>query len=322
MPNSNFNTTIKRVTLKFGADATNFVPSDGSEALTVNLAIPVIGNSAAEEMIASCDKGAILIPSGDPRIKLLNFGDQRVAVAVAPIKDGLAAATESLYQRLFQLFEGRQIYRFWSYVPDINQVEDDHENYWRFNAGRHTAYRAHYGDDCEAMMPAASAVGCSGDSLVVVAIGGTHPVTHFENPRQVPSYRYPQAYGPKPPSFARGTVVWTDHQQTTPHSVILSGTSSIVGHQTVGQESITDQIEVTIENMRIVIDQMHVASRSEESAPLPDHAEFKIYLRYPEHADEALAALTKAFAVNPSRVVILESAICRPDLDVEMEGRW
>ncbi len=322
MHESNFNTTIKRVTLKFGADATSFAPSDGGEALSVNLAIPVVGDSMAEEIIATSESGTPLLPSGDPRIKLLNLGDQRIAVAVAPIKDGLADATESLFKRLFQLFDGRQVYRFWNYVPDINDVHDEQENYWRFNAGRHTAYRAHYGDDCEAMMPAASAVGCSGDALVVVAIGGTHPVTHFENPRQVPSYRYPQTYGPKPPSFARGTVVWTDHDQTTPHSVILSGTSSIVGHQTVGHESITNQIAVTIENMRIVIDQMHIASGSKKSATLPDHAEFKIYLRHPEHADEALAALRAAFAVDPSRVVILESDICRPDLDVEMEGRW
>lgn len=322
MHESNFNTTIKRVTLKFGADATCFASDDASDALTVNLAIPAVCLSGDEEIIARCDTGATLAPSGDPRIKLLNFADQRVAIAIAPVADSLAAVTESLYKRLFQLYDGRQIYRFWNYVPDINQIHDDQENYWRFNAGRHTAYRAHYGDDCEAMMPAASAVGCAGDSLVIVAIGGTQPVTHFENPRQVPSYRYPQTYGPKPPSFARGTVVWTDHQQTTPHSVILSGTSSIIGHQTVGQESITEQIAVTIENMRIVIDQMHVASGSEESTPLPDHAEFKIYLRYPEHADEALAALTAAFKINPSHVVILESAICRPDLDVEMEGRW
>lgn len=322
MHESNFNTTIKRVTLKFGADATNFVTSDESGALTVNLAIPVIGNSVCEEVIAISDNDETLLPSGDPRIKLLNLGDQRVAVAVAEVNDDLEASTESLYKRLFQLFDGRQVYRFWNYVPDINEIHNDQENYWRFNAGRYAAYRAHFGDDCEAMMPAASAVGCAGDALVIVALGGTHPVTHFENPRQVPSYRYPQTYGPKPPSFARGTVVWTDHGQTSPYSVILSGTSSIVGHETIGHKSVTNQIAVTIENMRIVINQMHAASGSEESSPLPENAEFKIYLRYPEHADEALAALSAAFTVDPSHVLILESAICRPDLDVEMEGRW
>ncbi len=56
-------------------------------------------------------------------------------------------------------------------------------------------------------MPAATGIGTSGEGVgfyFLTCRDGERAVKHVENS---PAYRYPLQYGPKSPSFARGTLL-------------------------------------------------------------------------------------------------------------------
>ncbi len=96
------------------------------------------------------------------------------------------------------------LFRMWNYFPNINEVQQDFERYKRFCIGRHEAFAARY-QDFRVVIPAASAVGTSNGKFQVIFIAGKRPGMHLENPRQVSAYNYPDAYGPKSPTFSRAT---------------------------------------------------------------------------------------------------------------------
>ena len=89
--------------------------------------------------------------------------------------------------------------RVWNYVPRIHDVSSGIERYRVFCKGRSEAFAAHYGESFPHRLPAASAVGCPGETLVVHLLASREPGRHLENPRQVPAFRYPERYGPRSP---------------------------------------------------------------------------------------------------------------------------
>ena len=78
-----------------------------------------------------------------------------------------------------------------------------------FNAGRFEALSDWFGGPGRLpdSLPAASAVGHDGDDFAVHCLLLSRPGVAVENPRQVPAFRYSARYGPRPPCFARATVV-------------------------------------------------------------------------------------------------------------------
>ena len=97
-------------------------------------------------------------------------------------------------------------------------------------------------------MPAASAVGVDADRLILVDVAGEAVPEHFENPRQTPAYRYPAAYGPRPPSFARATRV------TTPSGTwsFISGTAAILGSASLHPGDFAAQLAVMRDNLEVI----------------------------------------------------------------------
>lgn len=184
--------------------------------------------------------------------------------------------------------------RMWNHVGSLNEIERGLERYQRFCAGRHDAFvNAGYHHDVD--LPAASAVGTPGRGLVTYYLAAREPGVQIENPRQVSAYRYPSRYGPKSPSFSRATI-WRD-------TVFVSGTSSVVGHETVNAGDVLAQLEETLRNIAMLV-------------PLGNVAAAKTYIRRP--ADYPLIAerLADVFPVN----LYLEADICRPDLLLEIEA--
>jgi len=184
--------------------------------------------------------------------------------------------------------------RMWNHVGSLNEIERGLERYQRFCAGRHDAFiEAGYHHDVD--LPAASAVGTPGRGLVTYYLAAREPGVQIENPRQVSAYRYPSQYGPKSPSFSRATI-WRD-------TVFVSGTSSVVGHETVHAGDVVAQLEETLRNIAMLV-------------PLASVAAAKTYIRRP--ADYPLLAerLAAVFPVN----LYLEADICRPDLLLEIEA--
>lgn len=200
--------------------------------------------------------------------------------------------------------------RVWNHVGAINEAEGDLERYKRFSAGRHEALTR-----CgfhRQQFPAASAVGMVSDGLAVYFIASRNPGVQVENPRQVAAYDYPPAHGPRSPSFARATVA----QWNGSGMIFVSGTSSVVGHETRHHGNVSAQLDETLENMRAIVAES--AARIGRRASLGELSVAKTYIRRAD--DYSIVAPRLTHELPATQHLFVESDICRRDLLLEIEG--
>lgn len=233
----------------------------------------------------------------------------------APVVPSLRQAASELYRGLFAATEGLHLYRIWNQVPGINAIGADSglENYRSFSAGRAEAFEERFGAGYSAQLPAASAVGTEGDELIVAFVAGPQAPRHFENPEQVPAYRYPPEHGPRSPSFARATAVGIGADRY----VFISGTAAIKGHVTVAPDSLERQIDCTLDNLRLI---------SEMAGAGPDIGRsgwrrmFRIYLRSGPDRGAVERALRERLFAPADAIEWRLADLCRSALKVEIES--
>lgn len=203
--------------------------------------------------------------------------------------------------------------RMWNYFPLINAEENKQERYQRFCVGRHQAFSEHK-EEFQSMLPAASAIGTYGNLFQVYFLAGKSPSTHVENPRQISAYHYPKFYGPRSPSFARGTLFT---MQNTSY-FFVSGTASIVGHAT---QHIDDPREQTVEailNIQGLVN--HASKELEKEFGLDFTLDLlKVYIRNIKDTTIVRETLEEYFG-GEQAVLYLEGEMCRKDLLVEIEA--
>lgn len=229
---------------------------------------------------------------------------------------GIDALTFDVYGRLLRGVAHAgypYVVRIWNYVPRIHDHSSGIDRYKLFCKGRAEAFAAHYGPAFSDRLSAASAVGCPGDTLVVHLLASREPGCPIENPRQVAAHRYPERYGPKSPSFARGTVTGKAWGQT----VFVSGTASIVGHESLFPGDPARQTEETMRNIAAVLDEAGVPGRG---GPLGARLEsLRVYVRFPEQQGVIRAALL-ASTGQAVPTAWIQAEICREELLVEIEA--
>lgn len=223
----------------------------------------------------------------------------------------IAAATEKTYGRLFQLIQSMGFpypFRIWNFIPNINQGDGDREEYKKFCVGRQKAFTAYHVAPQE--YPAASALGHHGQGAVIYLLAGKYSGVHHENPRQQPAYHYPRQYGPSSPSFARATSLHLNSK----FQVFISGTASIIGHDTQAAGDLQNQLAITLDNIKQLvahIDQGNHQSNHSLSA-------IRVYLRHPQDYAIAQNVMQQHFALE--KVNFLHADICRDLLLVEIEA--
>lgn len=237
-----------------------------------------------------------------------------LALCEVSVAGALAPFTRRLYSEAFELADGLHPYRFWNFVPGINQSTDGLENYRSFGMGRHEAFLEKFGPDATTQMPAASGVGTDGDRLVVCMIAGNTEPVHFENPEQTPAYRYPDTYGPRPPSFSRGTRVTLADRTLS----FVAGTAAIRGCTSVGLGDLDLQIDVILKNLEALGKQMELPPSLGRDSECK--RAFRIYLRNREDLDAARERMNEALIRPGDEAIWLRSDICRGDLDIEVEA--
>jgi chorismate lyase/3-hydroxybenzoate synthase len=214
----------------------------------------------------------------------------------------IESLTRSAYARLIAATRAAgypYFLRMWNHVGSINESDGGQERYKLFCAGRHDAFvEAGYHHDTD--LPAASAVGMRGRGLVIYFLAAREPGVQVENPRQVSAYDYPPQYGVKSPSFSRLTV-WRD-------TVFVSGTSSVVGHETVHLGDPAAQLEETLRNMAVVL--------ARTGKTLADVVAAKTYIRRAADYEVIGRRLGGVFRAN----LFLEADICRGNLLLEIEA--
>ena len=230
---------------------------------------------------------------------------------------GIEAATREAYES-FLPFAGEMGFphylRIWNYIPDINGEEDGVERYKRFCVGRHACLESF--EFPEHRLPAASGVGSRADGLVIYFLAAREPGVQIENPRQVSAFRYPPQYGPKSPAFSRATFkAWGAGKH-----LYISGTASIIGHESRHGENVLAQLSESLRNMSALID----SARCGHGLPIHAPAELtqlKIYIRH-EQDFEAIRGFIHDRLGAEAPVVYLLGDLCRKNLLVEVEGLY
>lgn len=214
--------------------------------------------------------------------------------------------TEKAYAELLDFVrrsEYRHLVRFWNYLPAINSGDGDQEVYRRFCNGRLRAFEA--ARLIAEEFPAASAVGHHRENLTVSLLCSAVQPVHHANPQQVDAYDYPRQYGPSSPSFARGTSLTVGDRRC----YFVSGTASILGHQSVHEQDLQQQIKTTQNNILQLIAQSGLSAN--------DIGSLRVYLRNREDLHSCRRFVEEAFP--HADAVYLHADICRAELLVEIE---
>lgn len=226
---------------------------------------------------------------------------------------GVAQAAELAYQRLAAL--GRmlgfpEILRIWHYLADLNQGEGDQERYKQFCLGRARAMeRENIGHD---QLPAATLVGNHAPGLRMHCLLVRTAPEALENPRQVSAYHYPREYGPRQPAFARAVVMpWAN----SPPQLFISGTASIVGHESLHPGDLIAQLEESMRNISVLLDS---AADHMGALTYSDLDYLKVYIRKADDAPLAYRHLRRQVGTDVP-VVFLHADLCRRELLVEIE---
>ncbi|WP_228216490.1 hypothetical protein [Aromatoleum toluclasticum] len=228
----------------------------------------------------------------------------------------LYRATAAAYREVFALLDEAgypALFRAWNYFPAINAVADGSERYWQFNAGRQEAFGA--GGRCTSGgVPAACALGSAHGPFTLYFIALREAPLAIENPRQVCAYHYPEQYGPRSPTFARASLALS----LVPPVLFVSGTASIVGHETLHRGDVVAQTAESFRNIAAVLDEARRVAPPGVSFALRDLA-YKVYVR---HADDlgAVRACFREHVGDDVPAVFVQADVCRGDLLVEIEA--
>ncbi len=240
---------------------------------------------------------------------------QEASVVPEAGRSALQQAAFDIYARIFQLLDAQglpHLWRLWNYMADINGESDGLERYRQFNIGRGDAFEAG-ARSVVGRVPAACALGVASGPLTVAFLAGPTPIVPVENPRQVSAFHYPDRYGPRSPTFSRAALVHPPGQEI----LFVSGTASIVGHETVHPGDVRAQTVESLDNIAAVLAQASLKSRSGPFA-LGDLG-YRAYVRHT--ADLAAVREVVAQRLGDAPVTYVLADVCRADLLVEIEGQ-
>jgi enamine deaminase RidA (YjgF/YER057c/UK114 family) len=235
----------------------------------------------------------------------------------ADTASALHCVTQDAYRELFGLLDALgmpHLVRIWNYLPDINGGTSGSDRYWQFNSARQDAFIA-CGRAVTGPVPAACGVGSPlGAPLVIYFLASSNAPTVIENPRQVSAYHYPPEYGPRSPTFSRACL----SNFAGGPMLFISGTASIIGHETVHVGDAAAQTREALRNIDALLQEAnHLAAPAARFAI--ENLRFKAYVR---HATDlaAIKSELRAAAGPSAQVLYLQADLCRRDLAIEIEA--
>lgn len=236
----------------------------------------------------------------------------------AKYDDDVVAVSEDAYRIIVETITAMEfpyVQRIWNYFSSINDDHKGLERYRQFCLGRQKTLDV-MGNFLDAP-PATTAIGTLGGGLQIYFIAGRESGMPLENPRHTSAFLYPHQYTPVSPSFSRATV---KHWQDTTH-LYVSGTVSIVGHESRHKGDVKKQLEETLENIEALIE--HGANTLNlPITQLTDLSHLKVYLCDLLMLPIAEELLIRRYGRRLPTVLFLQGDVCRADLLVEIEGAY
>lgn len=297
----------------------------------------VIPNGAKSTPIQVLGDGSVLLTTTETGNLLLVSACIVDAASLLALE--LQRQTTLAYNAIHQTLMGekkRHPVRMWNWVPGIHtKLPGDVDRYMVFNAGRYCAYYDWYSKEAEleASIATATAVGHDRDDLVIQVLATDRPGIPIKNPRQSQSYRYSNRFGPMPPCFARATL--TSQESTDLPDLLLGGTSSVCGENSIHNGDVAAQTQETLINMAHLIaagrrrrssgsngpDSTDDQSRCDLTEELRRFESLRIFHEKVEDATAILDTVVPYVEhLDPRHIELVQADICRPELLVEIEG--
>ena len=247
----------------------------------------------------------------------------------------ILASSDSSFSYLHDLYDHlglsfNNIVRQWNYVGDLLRKEEMdgrlRQHYQMFNEIRSKFYKQ-YRDRKD--FPAATGIGMlylgvcidsfsvTGDSNLKI-----YPIS---NPNQSESYQYGQKVligAPdcalsqnQPPQFERAKLI----ELNGVSRMIVSGTASIIGEETVAIGDVEEQTRITIKNIKALTSPENLKAQCQGIVAIPQkYSYIRVYVKYKEDIAKVKKVCAEAYGDVPSTYVVAD--ICRDNLLVEIEG--
>jgi chorismate lyase/3-hydroxybenzoate synthase len=239
-------------------------------------------------------------------------------------RTALHAAAAGAYRRIEAELRVRNAphpVRLWNHIPGIHDpMGEGQDRYMIFNAGRHEALSAWFGQETfDTRVATASGVGHDGQDLILHCLAAERPGRAVDNPRQITPYRYSRKYGPRPPCFARAMVLPVAAAEPL---LLVGGTASIVGEASVHPGDLERQTAETLTNLAVLV---HAAAGEpakdgeDRAAALARYREIRVYYPDPSQLAGLQELLQDAFP-GAGPIEWVRADLCRAELLVEIEG--
>lgn len=228
---------------------------------------------------------------------------------------GMEQATYHAYRSILacqQRLGYPYLLRTWNYLPDIHREEEGLERYRAFCLGRHRILETT--PNFEHHLVAATAMGTRTSQGLIYFLAALEPGVRIENPRQVSAFHYPPRYAPRSPSFSRATLKsWGSKAH-----LYISGTASIVGHETRHVGNPSAQLDEILHNLQALAENARCLHGLKIQA-LNELSLLKVYLR--QGVDRAsIAQRLQQRLGGGVPTLFLQGDICRNDLLLEIEA--
>jgi len=135
----------------------------------------------------------------------------------------------------------------------------------------------------------------------------------IENPRQTSAYHYPPKFGAHSPVFSRACVL----RERVGTTLFVSGTASILGHETVHSGNVSAQTRETLVNIDALLTEANRVVGCRRYSL--DGLKFKVYVRHATDLGLIQQTLSEILRA-PASIVYLQADVCREDLLVEIEA--
>ena len=226
-----------------------------------------------------------------------------------------------VYQAYCQIFECLQntsckhLLRTWNFFPHITERDSKHSQQNRYETFCHGRLQAMHDNDIKTKVyPAATVIGSHDNNLQIYFLASDTPGTAVENPRQTSAFHYPVEDNHTQPLFSRGLLkTWGQHTH-----FYVSGTASIIGHETLHINDVCAQLNESINNVETLVahanDKHHTQLNAQD-----DLLYMKVYIRHNEDIKLINQVLAARLSSSTSRALILGD-MCRENLLVEIEA--
>ena len=233
-------------------------------------------------------------------------------------EEDFQALTHQAYSELYECIEGspcKHLLRTWNFFPHITNYDSKNTQQNRYEVFCHGRLQAM--QDCgikTKVYPAATVIGTHEHNLQIYFLASDTPGTAVENPRQTSAYHYPVEYHHTQPLFSRG-LLKTWGKQT---HFYVSGTASIIGHETLHINDVCAQLNESINNVETLVAHANDKYQTQLNAQ-DDLLYMKVYLRHREDVEQINQVLASRLSNNTPRALLLGD-MCRDNLLVEIEA--